>query len=320
MIRRGALLAALCCFGLLSHAHESRPLYFELTERDAGRYELQWRYPESIRLQQIPLAVVQSCDPSSKHSAATRSGLRVVDCGVAPTALQLAFAEGNPSLSAVVRFERRGYAPWVLQVPPGETRIQLPEAVADGQWWSGYLELGMRHIAGGVDHLLFLLCLILLVQEVRRLLVVITGFTLAHSITLGLSALGVVVLPVPWIEALIALSIVALAAELVTDPEHSWGRRFPLGLSSVFGLLHGLGFAAALRDMGLPTSEQLTSLLAFNIGVEIGQILFVLLALALLWLWRQVLNLPDLWSGFFPRVVGVVAGFWFFQRLIIGMS
>ena len=315
----GALIAFLCLISLTGNAHESRPLYFELTEREAGQYELRWRFPESLRRSEVPsteLLACQSSDPVTQSSV----GWTLFKCPMPPQSLKLTFSEGNPSLSTVVRFERRGYAPLVLQAPPGDDEIALPEAIAEGQWWSGYLELGMRHIAGGIDHLLFLICLMLLIRDARRLLIAITGFTLAHSVTLGLSSLGVLVLPVPWIEALIALSIVALAAELVTPDRDSWGKRYPLAISSAFGLLHGLGFAAALREMGLPSSEQLTALLAFNLGVEIGQVLFVVSAGLLIWVGHQLPIRVERWSQFFPKAVGVLASFWFFQRIILGIS
>jgi len=315
----GALIVFLCLISMTCNAHESRPLYFELTERETGQYELRWRFPESLRRSDVPkteLLACQSSDPLTQSSA----GWTLIKCSMPPQALKLTFSEGNPSLSTVVRFERRGYAPVVLQAPPGDDEIALPEAVAEGQWWSGYLDLGVRHIAGGIDHLLFLICLMLLVQNARRLLIAITGFTLAHSVTLGLSSLGIVVLPVPWVEALIALSIVALAAELVTPDRDSWGKRYPLAISSAFGLLHGLGFAAALREMGLPSSEQLTALLAFNLGVEIGQVLFVVSAGLLIWLGRLLPIRRDHWSQFFSKAVGVLASFWFFQRILLGVS
>ena len=95
---------------------------------------------------------------------------------------------------------------------------------------------------------------------------------------------------------------------------------YPLAISSAFGLLHGLGFAAALREMGLPSSEQLTALLAFNLGVEIGQVLFVVSAGLLIWIGHQLPIRVDRWSQFFPKAVGVLASFWFFQRLILGVS
>ena len=149
-----------------------------------------------------------------------------------------------------------------------------------------YTWLGMEHIWIGFDHLLFVLCLIWIAGSLRRILITITGFTLAHSVTLALSALQIVVLPVPPIEAVIALSVLFLATEIARGEGGFNGAkgangasgaltwRYPIAVSSTFGLLHGLGFAAVLNEIGLPQTELVTGLVFFNVGVEIGQVVF----------------------------------------------
>jgi hydrogenase/urease accessory protein HupE len=148
----------------------------------------------------------------------------------------------------------------------------------------------MQHIWQGNDHLLFIACLVLIAGSWRRILITITGFTLAHSITLALAALELVRVPVPPVEAVIALSIVFLAREIALDRRDTLTWRHPIAVSSSFGLLHGFGFASALSDIGLPQTEIPAALLAFNVGVEIGQVVFVATILSIFWLVTQSLK------------------------------
>jgi hydrogenase/urease accessory protein HupE len=137
---------------------------------------------------------------------------------------------------------------------------------------------------------LFVACLLLIARTARKVLITITGFTVAHSITLALSALDLVRIPTPPVEAAIALSVVFLAWEIVKNDEEQLTFRYPVAVSTSFGLLHGFGFAAVLRDIGLPQTELPTALLFFNIGVEIGQILFLLALLVAFYITRPLLK------------------------------
>jgi hydrogenase/urease accessory protein HupE len=187
-----------------------------------------------------------------------------------------------------------------------------------------YTALGIEHILGGIDHLLFVAGLLILAGSWRRVLAVITGFTLAHSVTLSLSALEVVFIPVPPVEAGIALSIVFLAREIAVPRSEGLARRYPVLVSSSFGLLHGLGFAAALSEIGLQSEELLTSLFTFNIGVEVGQLLVILPPLVLVWAVRRVIPFRHLGAVEQVRpvlarlssyAIGIPASFWFIQRM-----
>jgi hydrogenase/urease accessory protein HupE len=188
---------------------------------------------------------------------------------------------------------------------------------------AGFLRLGIEHILGGVDHLLFVLCLVLLVDGARRLLATITAFTLAHSITLALATLGVVHVPSRPVEASIALSIVLLAVELVRrwrGEDEGLSVRQPWLVSFAFGLLHGLGFAGALSQVGLPQGDIPLALFLFNVGVEVGQIAFVVAVLVLLAIGhalvrRRALTLPR-WAPLVPAYgIGCVASAWLLQRV-----
>src|SRR5262249_12390020 len=149
---------------------------------------------------------------------------------------------------------------------------------------------GIEHILFGFDHLLFVLALILIVRNTRLLLLTVTAFTVAHSITLSLATLGVVHVPRPPVEACIALSILLLASEIVRSQrsQPSLTARWPWAVAFSFGLLHGLGFASALIDVGLPQGEVPLALFAFNLGVEAGQLAFIAAVVGVIWLGGKI--------------------------------
>ena len=180
-----------------------------------------------------------------------------------------------------------------------------------------YAVLGVEHILEGIDHLLFVLALLLVVSNGWLLIKTITAFTVAHSITLGLATLGYLSLPVAPVEAAIALSIVFLCVELLHARRGrvSLTFRYPWMVAFAFGLLHGLGFAGALAEIGLPPNEIPIALLFFNIGVEIGQVLFVLAVLLILRIAREFkLRWPEILQPLPPYVIGTVATYWFLER------
>lgn len=192
---------------------------------------------------------------------------------------------------------------------------EKPEASSVGLQ---YGSLGVEHILTGIDHLLFVLALVLLVGGGRRLLATITAFTLGHSITLALSALDIVRVASAPTEALIALSILLAGVELLRDPDapKTLTQRYPGLISATFGLFHGLGFAGALREIGLPQGEIPMALLSFNVGVELGQLLFIGALIPLLALGRQFAGerapVITRWGAF---ALGSVASFWFWERV-----
>ena len=184
-----------------------------------------------------------------------------------------------------------------------------------------YVGLGVEHILFGIDHLLFVLCLLLLVRRLHQLLATITAFTLAHSITLAAATLGFIRVPIAPVEATIALSIVFLASELVRDERRRGvvARCYPWLVAFTFGLLHGLGFAGALAEVGLPQGEIPLALFAFNVGVELGQLAFVTAVLTLVRLVRLLpLHLPAWGKGAAGYAIGSLAAFWVFARLVSG--
>jgi hydrogenase/urease accessory protein HupE len=179
----------------------------------------------------------------------------------------------------------------------------------------GYFRLGVEHILFGIDHLLFVLALVLIVRGVGLLVKTITAFTIAHSITLALATLGVVHVPSAPVEAVIALSIVFVASEIlrIRRGEHGLTERAPWLVAGTFGLLHGFGFAGALSQVGLPANDIPLALLFFNLGVEAGQLAFVVVTLGVIALLRRI-RIPE-WAPILPPyAIGSVAMFWVIQR------
>ncbi len=189
-------------------------------------------------------------------------------------------------------------------------------SLADAAW--RYLDLGIEHILLGVDHLLFVLGLLLIVRGPWMLIKTITAFTLAHSLTLALATLGLVDVPARPVDAAIALSIVFLAAEILHARQGRAGLTYhwPWLIAFAFGLLHGLGFANALTAVGLPQAEIPLALLFFNLGVEIGQLLFVGLFLSFSWAFRRLeIAWPARLEPLPAYAIGTVASFWFMERV-----
>jgi hypothetical protein len=184
-----------------------------------------------------------------------------------------------------------------------------------------YTVLGAEHIWAGIDHLLFVLGLLLLVGGGRRLIWTITAFTAGHSITLAMVTLGVFDYPVAFIEFLIALSIFVLALELTREGAQSWLWRQPWWLAGLFGLLHGMGFAGALADTGLPQANLPLALLFFNVGIEFGQLAFIAVLLGLGALFRRLLPHPPAAVIQLPvLVLGVLSAMWCIERGLEALS
>jgi hydrogenase/urease accessory protein HupE len=227
------------------------------------------------------------------------------------------------STEVLVRIERLDGSTEVARMTPASPSFIVTKSPQFWEVAQTYLVFGMQHIWQGNDHLLFIACLVLIAGSWRRILITITGFTLAHSITLALAALELVRVPVPPVEAVIALSIVFLAREIALDRRDTLTWRHPIAVSSSFGLLHGFGFASALSDIGLPQTEIPAALLAFNVGVEIGQVVFVATILSIFWLVTQSLKKLKLESVNWllniekpmAYTVGAITMFWTIERI-----
>jgi len=329
VIRR--VLVACIAWGALSQplaAHDARPLSIMIVEQQERTYRVDLRVPPSVETDNWPeVSFMSGC---AVHSGGIRQAVDaaaetlLVACGSSLEGQRLGihYKLFNPSISTLLRFSPTSGDTRTTVLPPDQTEWVVPAAANWKTVARDYLVLGFEHIWGGIDHLLFVAGLLLLAKTPRRIAIAVTGFTLAHSITLSLSALGLVRLPVAPIEAGIALSILFLAREVAIPNSESLARRYPLAISSSFGLLHGFGFAAALSEVGLPREEIATALLFFNAGVELGQLAFIgVLALVIAALFaslrRTTLRFPvySLGERLGAYVLGIPAAFWFLQRL-----
>jgi len=312
------LLAFAAIFSWQVQAHESRPFYIDIRESEPGQFELRARVPASVPSFNRPRIELPSFCQYQQAQAAVRKPFSCSK-GIEGAELNIVYPLANPSISSLIRLERSNGQVHNARLGPKQMSWQVPALEERWLLAKDYTILGIEHILIGLDHLLFLACLVFIAGGWRRILITVTGFTIAHSITLAAAALGIVSLPVPAIEAVIALSIIFLARELVLNRRDTLTWRQPVFVASSFGLLHGFGFAAVLADIGLPQTELPVALLFFNIGVELGQLFFVCIAALVFALLRKVFtdmaNLHQKGQYFSACAVGVLASFWFFERI-----
>lgn len=329
LIRPLALMALLGACGV--EAHDARPNTVRIVETAEHVYSVAWKVPASLPVDALPYPTLPAdCAPGQaptwRSTGGAYHGQQTVRCanGLAGRAVGIAYPGINPSLRTIYTVSLDSGAEHLRILGPDEGEWVIPAtpepfAVALEYTWHGVV-----HIWIGVDHLLFVACLMFIARTPRRLLLTITGFTVAHSITLALSALDLVRVPTPPVEATIALSVVFLAWEIARGNPDSLTQRLPVVVSVAFGLLHGFGFATVLREVGLPSTELPIALLFFNIGVEIGQILFVVALFAGYALLRVLARRPTnadpdhVQSLAVPAsyVIGTVASFWMIERVV----
>ena len=310
-----------------ARAHDARPIYVEISQQE-DLYLARFKVPDSVAGNHLPALVMPDiCELADIQQIASRFGSllreRRYRCSdsLHGYKIGLRFPGFNPSLSTVIRLDLSDGKVLSTILPPGTTEWHVPSEQDATSVAGEYTMLGMKHIWQGIDHLLFVLCLLFIAKTTRRILITVTGFTVAHSLTLVLSTLDLVSLPTPVVESIIALSIIFLALEIFHQNENSWSYRHPVSVATSFGLLHGFGFASVLREIGLPAGELPIALLAFNVGVEIGQVLFIGIILLSVWLFRHSSEETYPWvRPAASYLVGGIASFWFIARMLIFWS
>jgi hydrogenase/urease accessory protein HupE len=309
----------------VARADDFRPGYLELRQQDAETYDVFWKVPaqgDNLRLGiyvVFPADAVNLSEPRGTFHAGTYSERWRLK---RPGGLvgQTVRIEGLPSsiTDVLVRVERSDETAQVTRLLPSSPSFVVEPSAGAGEVTRTYLVLGVQHILLGVDHLLFVLALLLVVKGLRRVVATLTAFTIAHSITLAAATLGLVHVPGPPVEAVIALSIIFVAAEIVHGIQGRPGltARWPWVVAFTFGLLHGFGFAGALSEIGLPQNAILLALFFFNIGVELGQLLFVgAFAIGAMLVTRAGIFWPR-WMEVAPAyAIGSIAMFWVLQRV-----
>jgi hypothetical protein len=309
-------------------AHEVRPALLQITEDAPHHYQVLWKQPVvgdmAIRLSPHLSSGWLERPPVDQYAT---PGFLVKTWSVSdprPLDGQTVRVEGlNQTITDVlVRVDTQAGKHLDLVVRPQDPSVVLSTATPQGLAVPAYLRLGVMHILTGVDHLMFVFGLLLLVGVGWRIVKAVSAFTVAHSITLSAAALGFVHLPSAVIECLVALSIVFVAAELLPGPgaPMSLTRRWPWLIAFTFGLLHGMAFAGALSEVGLPSGAVPASLFLFNVGVEIGQLMFIVVAVAAIYALRALRarmkpNIDVLARVAPPYVIGCFAAFWFIERV-----
>jgi len=319
-----------CCLFLCiapAHADVFRPAYLQLQQRDAQTFDVTWKIPaldERTTIRVMPVFPPGARELTSRSSIYA-SGAAVLRWQIAvPGGLEgkpVSFANlAESGLDVLIRVERADGTEQLARILPSAPTFTLKASPGRFEVAGTYTLLGIEHIWTGVDHLLFVLALIMIVRGKRRLLATITAFTVAHSITLALATLNVIRIPGPPVEATIALSIVFVAGEIINLHHGRAGlaARKPWVVAFAFGLLHGLGFAGALAEIGLPQNDIPLALLFFNVGVEIGQLLFIIVVLSLAAAVKRLFRRPldARWSVVTPAyLIGGMASYWLLERI-----
>ena len=322
-----AYLPVTVMFGALPQAHADvfRPAYLEFKQRADDSYEVLWKVPalgQEARLA-LELKLPADCEYLSGPNGSFEGGAHLqrsrIRChgGLTGHAIRIRGLAGS-STEVLARVERQDGTTQVARLLPANPgfMVEVSATASDTAWT--YFKLGVHHILTGADHLLFVLGLIVLVNSVRRLMWTVTAFTIAHIITLAAATLGLVQVPQLPVEAVIALSIVFVVGEIVHAHRGRPGvtLRLPWLVAFIFGLLHGLGFAGALREVGLPQKDIPVALFTFNIGVEAGQLLFIAAVLAVAAILKKTLPRATRAAPVaIAYAIGSVASFWTIARL-----
>ncbi len=321
-------LAILACVGFLPTvmAHETRPAYLEIKETSPNHYDILWRTPVNAGMRlpivlQLPADAKNISAPTAQEltdSLVERRSIEVPG-GLAGKRIDFVGLQGTIT-DVLVRVELLDGREATSIVHPSQSWFEMSASQSRWSVAGAFIVQGIRHISLGADHLLFLLGLLLIVKNRWMLLKTVTAFTVAHSITLAIATLGYANAPVIPLNAAIALSILFLGPEIVRSwrGQSSFTIRHPWVVAFAFGLLHGFGFAGALTSAGLPRTELPLALLTFNIGVEIGQVGFILLVLLLERSFRILEMRWPRWVQAVPGyTVGSLGAFWTIQRLAI---
>jgi hypothetical protein len=321
------ILLCLCLLGSFASADNFRPAYLQLAEHRGDFYDIRWTTPAQSEVLVMPVKpvfpagsqITRSFVSSYANGAAVMLGQIRVSRGLEGRTLRFdgLTETGNQVL---VRFIRMDGSEDLYQVSPNAPQVTIPKEPDSISVSARYTQLGTEHIWFGFDHLLFVAALFMLVSNLRTLFWTISSFTVAHSITLALVTFDVIRVPAPPVEAFIALSIVFVAVEAVRKSrgDSTLASRKPWVVAFSFGLLHGLGFASALAAIGLPRANVPLALLFFNVGVEIGQIVFVAALLAMSMIAHRLAQGAQLKAARLVSCYGIggLASYWLIDRIV----
>ncbi|MEM8637079.1 MAG: HupE/UreJ family protein [Pseudomonadota bacterium] len=321
-IRALVYIFAILQLQLPASAHEVRPAYLELIETEPGQHRVVWKQPitngQRLRIDPVLPDTCQSGDEDISSAGGALLRRWTITCDLRSGSIGIDGLDRTLTDVFVRVTDLAGETrSAVLRPASPELDLSGPTAAAT----SAYLWIGVEHIWFGWDHLLFVLGIMLLVERCQ-LLTTVTAFTLAHSITLGLSALGGISLPGPPVEIVIALSIALLGLEALYKQrgKATLAARKPWLVAGLFGLIHGFGFAGALAEIGLPKQSEVLALFLFNVGVELGQLAIISVVLAATWIMTKA-KLTDRGSDFAVRfagayILGIIGMYWAIERSV----
>jgi hydrogenase/urease accessory protein HupE len=319
---RTILLFLLLAVSSAGVAHEVRPAYLRIQQTADQAYDILWRVPArgEMRLAlyvRLPENCTTRGEARSWQQNAAFMERWIADCDGGLVGKKILIEGLSATITDVLsRYERLDGTTQITRLTPADDSFVVTDKESWQEVASTYSLLGVEHILLGIDHLLFVLALLMIVEGWRKLVATVTAFTLAHSITLAAATLGWVDVPPAPVEAVIALSILFVAAEIVHWRQGKPGitRHKPWLVAFTFGLLHGFGFAGALVEIGLPEHAIPLALLFFNVGVEAGQLLFIA---AVLLAWSVLRNVSwPVWAWRVPVYgIGTMATFWTIERI-----
>lgn len=321
----GLFLVAGMLLATFTHAHESRPAYLEINETQPAVYDVLWRRPaRGTMVLSLQPVFPAHCETSGQRARYPQADAMVerwtIDCGAKGLVGHEIRIDGLQTTltDVLVRVSLVDGITHTQVLRPNRTAFTIEGAPSKWTVSAGYFRLGVEHILGGIDHLLFVLALLLIVDGTRRLVATITAFTVAHSLTLAGATLGWVHVPQKPVEAVIALSILFVAGEIlhIRQGRAAVTQRWPWLVAFTFGLLHGFGFAGALTEVGLPQKDIPLALVMFNLGVEAGQLFFILLVLMVIQVFRRLREAPPRWAV--PATaygIGGLSAFWLIERV-----
>ena len=321
---RGGMILIFLFLPFLAQAHEIRPAYLEIKQTTETTYQVLWKIPllgnkapkidpilpDNFTLTQIddeflPDAYIRRYEGTYSP---VLNGQKIAIKGLDLTLVDV-----------LVQINLLDESSYTLLLQPDKAQALIPKEPNKWEVIQLYILLGIEHILIGIDHLLFVLGLLLLVKGIKPLIQTITAFTVAHSITLGAATFNLLNVPQAPVEAVIALSIVFLAKEYISVKEgkESLTAKHPWIVAFTFGLLHGFGFAGALSEIGFPQKEVPLALFTFNIGVELGQLIFIAAAMLLMKIIQSInIKLPNWTWRILPYSMGIIAAFWLVERIV----
>ncbi|MRG57808.1 HupE/UreJ family protein [Phyllobacterium sp. SYP-B3895] len=318
---------ALLCLVAAAAAHEVRPAYLQIDQIGPNRYNVMWRtpllsgmrLPVALRFSDEVRNITEPAERELPDSVVERRVIETIKGNLAGEHVEFVGLQATIT-DVLVRVHLLGQPVSTTLVRPSQPRVDVASQPGRLDVAKTFVMHGIEHILFGYDHLLFVLALILIARSWRALLLTVTAFTLAHSITLTLATLGFVHIPRPPVEAAIAFSILLLACEIIriNNGQPSLAAKRPWLVAFAFGLLHGLGFAGALADLALPAGDIPLALLFFNVGVEIGQLMFIAVVIAAVG-FARLLRYPPLVgrTAFLTTTyaIGAMASLWFVERV-----